>query len=341
MNKLRVCIDSTKKLESKDPPASPLMTHSRREIVPIFSPPPVIVAPPPGREPNPALTNTQSSSIESSEDYDYASSIRITDQADPSLTKLSNQTLTSPNGTTTRLGKLKAKGASFRHSANAPLARILNSVARTQTHANLLIQESNEDSECTAAVQMTQTDFSDELKRDLSSLSSKRSKTRFGRTAKETLNSQAFSNRLLTLISPRIEKQEATDLARTRYSKLSQWKTTQRNRKLKLEQQTQRKSHNLSESQPRKFRQDKVNQTVSINVETKDVNGPITVCANGYAAYKRAYMNHANESMIIRSMRNSTEFKAGSGSTSSPRHARSPLVPHHKVRKGVGYLNSP
>ena len=78
MNKLRVCIDSTKKLESKDPPASPLMTHSRREIVPIFSPP-ATQAPPPGMDVNPAPTITQSSSLESSEDYDYASSIRITD----------------------------------------------------------------------------------------------------------------------------------------------------------------------------------------------------------------------------------------------------------------------
>ena len=151
------------------------------------------------------------------------------------MKRFSDQALTSLSGTTTRLGKLKAKGASFRHSANAPLARMLNSVARTQTHSNLLIQENNQDSECTAAVQMTQTDFSEELKRDISSVSSTRSKTRFATTAKETLNSQAFSNRLLTLISPRIDKQKATDHQGTHYSKLSQWKTTQRNRKMKFE----------------------------------------------------------------------------------------------------------
>ena len=110
---------------------------------------------------------------------------------------------------------------------------------------------------------------------------------------------------------------------------------------MKFDQQTQRRSYNISESQPRQFQMDKLNKTVSINLKAKDINGPITVCANGYAAYKRAYMNHASESMIIRAMRNSTELKAGTGSTSSPRHARSPLVPHHKVRKGVGYLNSP
>ena len=76
MNKLRVQIESTKKLDSQGKPASPLMTHSRREIVPLLNPPP--------KQPkgvNPAPTNTYSSSVESSEDYDYASSIRITDQA--------------------------------------------------------------------------------------------------------------------------------------------------------------------------------------------------------------------------------------------------------------------
>ena len=68
---------------------------------------------------------------------------------------------------------------------------------------------------------------------------------------------------------------------------------------------------------------------------------PVSICANGYAAYKRAYMNHGDESMIIRSMRNSSEFKATKGSTDSPLSAKYIPKSPMKVRKGVGYLNSP
>ena len=45
--------------------------------------------------------------------------------------------------------------------------------------------------------------------------------------------------------------------------------------------------------------------------------------------------------MIIRSMRDSSEFKTATGSTDSPLSTRPIQTNQNKVRKGVGYLNSP